>query len=153
MRAAKFKKPAAGLWRPACIATALLWLVFAGCSSQRALPLDHFPAGGTGKARVSTQDGYTYNFEHVHVRGDSLIGSYTVVEERDQGNGEIAYVDVERYTTLPLDHVSKVEVKHFDYGNTILLGAGAVLLTIWARSVIDSGDENNDESGKPPITP
>ena len=105
------------------------------------------------RARVTTVDGYTYDFARLAVRSDSLIGTYVVVEEQVLGRDEIAYVDVERHTVLPLSQVAHVDVKRFDYGNTVLMGAGAVLFVIWAESVIGSDEPDDEGSGgnvKPP---
>ena len=109
----------------------------AGCSTTRQIPLDEIASEGTGRATVVTNDQYTYNFEQVHVSGDSLIGTYYVTEEQVTEDGNVAYVDVPRNTVLPRGRVAQVSVKRLDYGNTALLGAGAVLFGIWVGSLDD----------------
>jgi len=111
-----------------------------GCSTTRQIPLDSISSEGTGRATVITNDQYTYNFEQVHVSGDSLIGTYFVTEEQVTADGDVAYVDVPRNTVLPRGRVSQVSVKRLDYGNTALLGAGAVLFGIWVGSLDDEND-------------
>lgn len=118
----------------ACALGALA-LGWAGCSTLQRVPLESITADGIGKATVVSTDNYIYNFEQVHVRGDSLVGTYYVVEEHVSAAGDVAYVDVPRYTILPAARVSRVEVKRLDYGNTALLGAGATLFAIWATSL------------------
>ncbi|MBD3235634.1 MAG: hypothetical protein GF330_02895 [Candidatus Eisenbacteria bacterium] len=130
---------------------ALLALV--GCSATHRISLDTLSSDGVGQARVITRDGYSYDFERVAVRGDSLIGTYVVVEERIYGRDEIAYVDVERQTVLPLSVVEQVETRRIDIGNTLMLGAGATLFAIWAHSVVEPDEPEIDEiggGGKPP---
>lgn len=102
---------------------------------MRQVPIEKIPQDGTGRAEVITSDGHSYDFKRVLAQGDSLVGVYTVVEERVSDGGAIAYVDVDRATVLPLSQIASVEVKEFDYGNTALLGAGAVLFVIWAKQM------------------
>lgn len=132
----------------------LLWglLLAVGCSATHRIPIEALPGGGTGKARVLTRDGYSYDFERVVVRGDSLIGTYVVVEERIYGRDEIAFVDVERHTVLPLGEVDYIETRHVDIGNSLLLGAGATLFVIWVQSMSaqEETDLGGSSGGKPP---
>ena len=136
--------------RPAHVAAgALLAAVgvgLTGCSTTRQIPLDSISSEGTGRATVVTNDQYTYNFEQVHVSGDSLIGTYYVTEERVTEDGDVAYVDVPHNTVLPRGRVTQVSVKRLDYGNTALLGAGAVLFGIWVGS-LDEEEKADPTSG------
>jgi len=118
----------------------------AGCSTVRDVPVESIASEGIGKATVISNDNYTYNFEQVHVQGDSLVGTYYVVEERVSGDGDVAYVDMPRHTTLPTHKIARVTVKRLDYGNTVLLGAGATLFTIWATSLDDEKDTQETNS-------
>jgi len=120
----------------ACVLGALACGV-AGCSTTRQVPLESIAAGGIGKATVVSNDSYVYNFEQVHVQGDSLVGTYYVVEEQVSPEGHVAYIDVPRRTILPAERVARIEIKRLDYGNTVLLGAGATLFAIWATSLDD----------------
>ncbi len=113
---------------------AMGWL---GCSTVQQVPLESITADGIGKATVVSRDNYVYNFERVQTRGDSLVGTYFVVEERASADGGVAFVDVPHHTILPAERVSRVEVKRLDYANTALLGAGATLFAIWATSLSD----------------
>jgi len=120
-----------------------------GCSVMREIPLNEVSSEGTGKADVVTNDGYVYSFENVYVAGDSLIGSYTLVEERLYKDGGVAYEDVEYNTVLPLANISHLETKHFDFGNTLLVGAGATLFGIWVADISGLDIDGEDQgSGK-----
>ncbi len=123
------------------------FLLSPGCSGVREIPVDDVDSGGVGKADVVTRDGYVYNFEAIHVRGDSLYGSYSLVEERLYKDGGIAYEDVMYETALQLSNVSHIEVKKFDLGNTLLVGAGAALISVWLSDT--AADEDGDsDTGK-----
>ncbi len=127
----------------------VVWLVClllaVGCSSTRQVPFDDLRVSAAERADVHTVDDFVYTFESVAVRGDSLVGTYYVVEERITEGGAIAYVDAPRETVLPLSKISRVEIKELDYANTALLGAGATLFAIWATSLSDG---SNDSSTK-----
>jgi hypothetical protein len=126
------------------LAAGALW---AGCSTVRQIPFESIPAEGTGQAAVVTTDGYTFNFDRVEVRGDSLVGTYAVVEERVSAGGAVAYVDVPRHSVMARERVAHLEIKQLDYGNTALLGAGAVLFTVWAASLDDEKDIESQGGG------
>ncbi len=112
-------------------------LVLCGCAAVRQFPPDEVPGGSTGKAKVHTKNGYTYEFQRTQIEGDSLICSYSVVEEQLSEEDEIAYVDIERTTVLSVSDVDRIEIKKFDYFNSALIGAGAVLFAIYANSLAD----------------
>jgi hypothetical protein len=147
MRQQRAARGLAGVVAVGAVACALV-----GCSTVRQVPLESIAAEGIGKATVVSKDNYTYNFEQVHVQGDSLVGTYYVVEERVSANGNVAFVDVPRYTALPTHRVERVEIKRLDYGSTALLGAGATLFTIWATSLDDEPDtqQNNGNTKRIP---
>ncbi len=134
-------------WGVALFGLALL--AAAGCSTTREVPVDTLVAAPTGRATVVTDENFTYNFERVEARGDSLIGTYYITEERISSSGAVAYVDVARHTVLPLSRIQSVQIKQLDYGNTLLLGAGATLFAIWATSLDDERDiDSNRPSSK-----
>lgn len=112
-------------------------LVLCGCTTVRQFPPDEVPGGSTGKAKVHTKNGYAYEFERTQIEGDSLICSYSVVEEQLSEEDEIAYVDIERTTVLSVSDVDRIEIKKFDYFNSALIGAGALLFAIYANSLAD----------------
>jgi hypothetical protein len=119
------------------LVAALLTLTL-GCSSVRTVPIERVSAQGQGGTRVVMRDGYTYQFERVAVRGDSLYGSYVVTEERQGLAGEVIFEDVTRQTILPIKGIERLEVKHRDISKNLLLGAGGVLFTIWLRQTLTS---------------
>jgi hypothetical protein len=122
------------------LVAALLALTL-GCSSVRTVPIERVSAQGQGDTRVVMRDGYTYQFERVAVRGDSLYGSYPVTEEREGLKGEVIFEDVTRQTILPVRGIERLEVKHWDISRNLLLGAGGVLFTIWLRQVLTSEEK------------
>ena len=109
-----------------------------GCSRMCEIPISDIDEIGTGRAQVVTKNGYIYEFEDVFVRQDSLVGTYSLTEERLYKDGSIAYVDVDYETILPVATVSHLEVKKTDVGNTILLGAGVTLLGLWVSGLDDT---------------
>ncbi len=131
----------------------LLGSALSGCTSMRQLPPDAITQSGTGRARVIMRDGYTYGFERVVARGDSLIGIYHVSEERVVENGEIAYVDLERRTALPRARVARVEIRRLDVSKTLLLGAGGVISGFWLVSLFETDTKTTDHGGKGGSTP
>lgn len=124
-----------------------LLMALCGCTSMREFHLQNLPAGGTGRARVVMRDGYAYGFDRVFARGDTLVGIYHVVEERVLEGGDVAYVDLERETTLPGTTVARVEVRHLDWSKSLMLGACGVLFTIWLVGVLDTGDKDAEDHG------
>lgn len=133
-------------WRR--IAAAGLALALLGCSSLRQVPPRSVSAEGLGGARLVLKDGYTYGFDRVYARGDSLVGVYSVVEERIGADGSVAYVDVARETVLPASSVDRVEVRRLDVSKSVLLGAGAVISGIWLAGILGSGDDEGEDGGK-----
>jgi hypothetical protein len=102
--------------------------------------MNEYPASGTKRTTVVTRDGHEYDFERAYVAGDTLHGNYRVVEERVLANGNLAYVDVPRYTHLPLEQISYAEYSKFDYAGTALVGAGAVIMAVFIGG-LESDDE------------
>ncbi|MCK4305339.1 MAG: hypothetical protein KAY24_13965 [Candidatus Eisenbacteria sp.] len=127
-----------------------LWLICAvlsaGCSTARQVEVEQLRLNEMRGAIVSTLDGYTYSFSSVQVEGDNLIGTYQVVEEQINESGHIAFVDADQYIALPLTQIERVEVKRIDYGNTLLLGAGATLLVIWASSLSEDTQDDRPKT-------
>jgi len=136
--------------RVAYALSALLALgaVLTGCSSVQQLSVAELPPEGVGAARVVLRDGYSYGFDRVTARHDSLIGFYRIVEERVRGDAEIAYIDVERSTVLDAEQVAHVEISRFDWSKSLLVGAGAVLTSIWLIDLFDIGGGEEDDNGK-----
>jgi hypothetical protein len=132
----------------------LLLLLLAGCSRQVLVsPKEIHPGASFRNARVTTLDGYVYDFDRVEFQGDSLIGYRKVTEERIE-EGYVAYVEVPRRTAIPLGLVDRVERERRDLGAALLYGAGMAAVGIIFADIA-TPDEPKRESpprGKPPIT-
>jgi hypothetical protein len=137
--------------------TPLLLLLLVGCSSYREVPRSELRAPGTFEnVRVATVDGFEYRFDRVAVAGDTLVGYYSVAEERANERQEIWYEDVLRSHHLPLDRVAAVDLIRKDPVKTALYGASLAAAGYLLGSLVE--EERGDPSrggggGKPPIHP
>jgi hypothetical protein len=128
-------------------------LAFAGCAKQVPVPpKDIHPGLDLKNVRVTTLDGYVYDFDRIVFSADSLTGYSTLIEERTE-SGEVAYVEVPRETRLSLAVVDQVEREKREVGQVALYGLGVVAVGLIFADVASADDPSGHTGGggKPPI--
>lgn len=126
----------------------LSWLAGSGCSTLREIPRSEYGEREERRdVRVEMSDGRVFEFDQVHVDGDTLTGYRR--QDSDDPADEFATVK------LPLDDVGHLRARAVDWYKTGLLSVGllgvvvAAGLTISANNNSDSGSS----SGGKPIVP
>jgi hypothetical protein len=95
-----------------------------GCSSYRAVPrADLGPDRSYENVRVATLDGFEYRFDRVAIQADTLVGFYSITEERSNAKSEVWYEDVLRRHSIPLARVASVQLVRRDPVKTAFYGA------------------------------
>lgn len=118
-----------------------LTLAASGCTSLREIPrADYTRVPDRRDVRVVTRDGLEYEFDFAHLAGDSLIG----YRSRDT-EGRFEEFGVLR---LPLEEVTRLSARQFDWLHTALIGSALVLGGVTAGFAVKGRDKSgNTESG------
>jgi hypothetical protein len=102
----------------------LLGALAAGCSSYRELPRSQWSESPRyDDVRVATVDGFEYRFDSAVVTPDTLLGFFSVSQERADA-GRVWYEDVQRRHPIPRNRIVRVELVRKDPMKTALYGAG-----------------------------
>ena len=126
---------------------ALSWLAGSGCSTLREIPRSEYDAREQRRdVRVEMSDGRVFEFDEVHVEGDTLTGY------RRQDTEES--VDAFATVRLPLEDVGHLRARAVDWYKTGLLSVGILGVVVVAGLSI-SANNNTDTSssggGKPAV--
>ena len=123
-----------GLVRRAHVAAWALWLAGAGCTSLREIPRGEFGVIPDRKdVRLETREGLKFEFDFVHIDGDTLVGM-----RRKDVEGPVDEFGTVR---LALDDVGRLEARRIDWVRTGLIGAGA------AATIVTAGVVRNQSGG------
>lgn len=126
---------------------AALTLSATGCTSLREIPrADYTRQPDRRDVRVVTRDGLEYEFDYAHVAGDSLIG----YRSRDT-EGRFEEFGVLR---LPLDEVTQMSARKFDWLYTSLIGGALVAGGVVAGFAVKGRDKSGNTTsggGKNPV--
>jgi hypothetical protein len=126
---------------------ALSWLAGSGCSTLREIPRSDYAAHESRRdVRVEMNDGRLFEFDEVHVDGDTLTGYKR--QDTETAFDEFSTVQ------LPLADVGHLRARAVDWTKTGLICAAAVGVVVVAGLAIsaNNNNSNNDTSGgKPPI--
>ena len=135
----------------------VLLLLPIGCSSYREVPrADLRENSSFDDVRVATLDGFEYRFDRAAVVGDTLVGYYSIEEEKMNARNEVWYEDVLRRHNLALNRVATVALVRKDPVKTALYGASLAAAGYLLGTLVE--EERGDASsggggGKPPIRP
>lgn len=117
-----------------------LWLVGAGCTSLREIPRGDYGVLAERKdVRLVTREGLKYEFDYVHIEGDTLVGY-----RRRDVEGPIDEFGTVR---LALDDVGQLEARRIDWKRTGIIGAGAAVAVAAAGVVRNQGNGGGSGSG------
>lgn len=123
------------------------WLAGSGCSGLSEIPRSHYSEREKRRdVRVEMSDGRVFEFDEVHVDGDTLTGY-----RRQDTEGE-----VDDYATVRLDlgEVRHLSARSVDWYKTGLLSAGILGIFVIAGLAVSNNNTNNGNSssgGKPEI--
>jgi hypothetical protein len=133
-------------WLRAALAAA--WLVGPGCTSLREIPRSQYAVQENRRdVHVTTRAGLAYEFDYIHVDGDTLTGF-----KRREVEGPI-----DEYASLhiALDDVARLEARGVDWKRTTLVGGGIALVVAAAGLAVanknSGGSGDSGSGGKPPI--
>jgi hypothetical protein len=117
-----------------------LWLAGTGCTSLREIPRGEYGVVADRKdVRLETREGLKYEFDFVHVEGDTLVG----MRRRDVEGP----VDEFGTVRLALDNVGRLEARRIDWMRTGLIGAGAAAALVTAGVVKNQSDRGATGGG------
>jgi hypothetical protein len=133
-------------WLRAALAAA--WLVGPGCTSLREIPRSQYAAEQDRRdVHLTTREGLAYEFDYVHVDGDTLTG----FKRRDIEG------PIDEYASLriALDDVARLEARGVDWKRTTIVGGSIAVVVAAAGLAVankNSGSGNEGSGGgKPPI--
>lgn len=116
----------------------ILLVALAGCSSYRTIPRAELAvARSYEKVRVATLDGFEYRFDRAAIQADTLVGFYSITEERSNAKSEIWYEDVLRRHSIPLARVASVELVRKDPVKTVFYGASLAAAGYLLGTLVD----------------
>jgi hypothetical protein len=117
-----------------------LWLAGAGCTSLREIPRGEYGVLAERKdVRLVTGAGLKYEFDFVHIEGDTLVGF-----RRREVEGPI---DEFGTIHLALDDVSRLEARRIDWIRTGIVGAGAAAGIVAAGAIRNQSDGGGSGGG------
>jgi hypothetical protein len=123
------------------------WLAGSGCSSLSEIPRARYGEREQRRdVRVEMSDGRVFEFDEVHVDGDTLTGY-----KRQDTEGE---VDDFASVRLPIADVSHLSARSVDWVRTGLLSAGVLGIVVIAGLAVSNNNNSSGESssgGKPPL--
>jgi len=129
------------------MAVCALWLLGTGCTALKEIPRSEYAAQPERKnVRVHTVDGLVYEFDHVRVESDTLVGF-----RRQDVEGAF-----EEFASLrlPLEDINQFSSRGVDWYRTGLIGGGALAAVVVA-GLNAAGRNNNDDpssgGGKPGV--
>lgn len=129
----------AGLRRVHLTAWAL-WLAGSGCTALREIPPGEYGIRAERRdVRLVTRAGLKFEFDVVHVEGDTLFG----YRHRDVEG------PVEEFGSLhvALADVSRLEARRIDWLRTGLIGAGVAAGVVVAGAIRNGNNSSGDTSG------
>jgi hypothetical protein len=125
----------------------LSWLAGSGCSSLQEIPRSQYDEREQRRdVRVEMTDGRVFEFDQVHVDGDTLVG----YRRQDTDDPSEEFVTVK----LALDDVGHLRARAVDWYRTGLLGAGIAAVVVIAGlsiSAKNNTDSGSSSGGKPPV--
>lgn len=117
-----------------------MWLAGAGCTSLREIPRGEYGVLADRKdVRIETREGLKYEFDFVHIEGDTLVG----MRRRDVEGP----VDEFGTVRLALDDVGRLEARRVDWLRTGVIGAGAAAALVTVGVVRNQSDHGTAGSG------
>ena len=129
------------------VAMVSLWVAGSGCSTLREIPRSDYAAHEERRdVRVEMSDGRLFEFDEIHVDGDTLTG----YKRQDTEGAVDDYASVQ----LPLDGVGHLRARSLDWRTTGLLcaaGIGVIVIAGLSISAKNSSDNSSSSGGKPPI--
>jgi hypothetical protein len=119
-----------------------------GCTSLREIPRSQYAVQEDRRdVHVTTREGLAYEFDYIHVDGDTLTG----FKRRD------LETTIEEYASLhiALDDVARLEARGVDWKRTTIVGGGIALVVAAAGLAVanknSGGSTEGSGGGKPPI--
>jgi hypothetical protein len=118
----------------------VLWLAGAGCTSLREVPRGEYGARADRKdVRIETREGLKYEFDFVHIEGDTLVGM-----RRREVEGPVDEFGTAR---VALDDVGRLEARRIDWLRTGLVGLGAAATLVTVGVIKNQNDSGGSTSG------
>jgi len=116
------------------------WLLGSGCSTLREIPTNHIADHERRRdVRVEMTDGRVFEFDEVHVKGDTLTG-YKQLDTEGSVN-DFATVN------LPIGDVSRMSARSVDWNHTGLLAAVIVGVVVAVGLSVSANNSIPPETG------
>lgn len=127
-------------------AVILTWLTGSGCSTLREIPPSHYAEHEKRRdVRVEMTDGRVFEFDEIHVDGDTLTGY-----KREDTEGRVDDFATVRFAT---GDVSKMSARSVDWNHTGLLTALIVGVVVAVGLTVSANTNTNPSEagggGKP----
>ena len=126
------------------VAVCGIWLLGTGCTALKEIPRSEYTSQAERKnVRIHTKDGLVYEFDHVRVEADTLVGF-----RRQEAEGAF---DEFASMRMPLEDITQLSSRGVDWYRTGLIGGGVLAAVVAAglnAASRNSGEDPSSGGGK-----